>query len=81
MEKRPNIKLTLDQGLAVVRDLQPDRSSQVLADILGVQHAYLLRRSIDARRKSDVHFVATVGIGEGVGAPQPVRPIEERPLP
>ncbi len=81
MEKRPNIKLTLDQGLAVMRDLQPDRSSQALADILGVQHAYLLRRSIDARRKSDVHFVATVGIGEGEGAPHAVRPIEERPLP
>ncbi len=81
MKKRPNIKLTLDQGLAVVRDLQPDRSSQVLADILGVQHAYLLRRSIDARRKSDVHFVATVGVGEGEGAPHTVRPIEEHPLP
>lgn len=81
MEKRPNIKLTLDQGLAVARDLCPDRSSQALADILGVKRAYLLRRSVDARRKSDVHFVVTAGIGDGEGAPQEVQPIEQRPLP
>ena len=81
MEKRPNIKLTLDQGLAVARDLCPDRSSKVLADILGVKRAYLLRRSVDARRKSDVHFVVTAGIGDGEGAPQMVRPIEDWPLP
>lgn len=81
MEKRPNIKLTLDQGLAVVNDLCPDRSSRALADILGVRRAYLLRRSVDARRKSDVHFVVTAGIGDGEGAPQAVRPIEQRPLP
>ena len=65
MEKRPNIKLTLDQGLAVARDVRPDRSSEALASILGVERAYLLRRSVDARRKSDVHFVVTAGIGLG----------------
>ena len=81
MEKRPNIKLTLDQGLAVARDVRPDRSSEALASILGVERACLLRRSVDARRKSDVHFVVTVGVGGGEGAPQPVVPIEERPLP
>ncbi len=81
MEKRPNIKLTLDQGLAVAHDLRPDRSSQALADILGVKRAYLLRRSVDARRKSDVHFVVTAGIGDGDGAPQVVQPLEGRPLP
>ena len=70
MEKRPNIKLTLDQGLAVARDVRPDRSSEALASILGVERACLLRRSVDARRKSDVHFVVTVGVGGGEGAPQ-----------
>lgn len=81
MEKRLNIKLTLDQGLAVTQDLCPDRSSQALADILGVKRAYLLRRSVDARRKGDVHFVVTAGVGGGADAPQAVLPIEQWPLP
>lgn len=81
MEKRPNIKLTLDQGLAVAQDVRPDRSSDALADILGVRRAYLLRRSVDARRKSDVHFVVTAGIGDGEGAPHEVIPLGQRSLP
>lgn len=61
--------------------MQADRSSAALAEILGVKRAYLLRRSVDARRKSDVHFVVTVGIGDGVGAPHAIVPLDERPLP
>lgn len=60
--------------------MRPDRSSEALASILGVERAYLLRRSVDARRKSDVHFVVTAGIGGSEGAPRAVTSIEERPL-
>lgn len=81
MEKRPNINLTLGQGLEVARDVQPDQSSHALAQILGVKHAYLLRRSVDARRKSDVHFVVTAGIGDGEGAPHAPVPLEEQRVP
>lgn len=81
MEKRANITLTLDQGLAVSRDIAPDCSSAALADILGVTRAWLLRRSVDARKKNKVHFVATVGIDDGSDAPATVIPIEQRPLP
>lgn len=81
MQKRSNIKLSLDQGLAVAQDLRPDRSSETLANILGAKRAYLLRRSVDARRKNDVHFVVTAGIGIGEDAPQAVVPLEERPVP
>ena len=81
MEKRANTKLTLDEGLAVARDIQPDRSSAALASILGVKRAYLLRRSVDARRKQDVHFVATVGVGSGTGVPLAPTPLDERALP
>ena len=81
MQKRSNITLTLDQGLAVAQDLQANRSSTALADILGVDRAYLLRRSVDARKRRDVHFVVTAGIGAGDDAPQPVVPLEERPIP
>lgn len=81
MEKRPNIKLTLDQGVAVARDVQPNQRSEALADIIGVEYAYLLHRSIDARRKTDVHFVVTAGIGcSGDELEAPV-PIEEQPIP
>ena len=83
VETRSNIRLSLDQGLAVVQDLQADRSSGELARILGVPRAYLLRRSVDARKKRDVHFVATVGVA-GVGdAPEPlaVMPLAQRELP
>ena len=44
--------------MAIERDLTPDLSSETLAHILGVPRAYLLKRSVDARKKSDVHFVA-----------------------
>lgn len=93
MQKRSNIKLTLDQGLAVARDIQPDRSSEALASILGEKRAYLLRRSVDARRKSDVHFVVTAGVdvtagndvsaGVDIGdsALQPVVALDDRPIP
>lgn len=81
MEKQSNISLTLAQGLAVARDVQPDQSSEALADILGVERAYLLKRSIDARRKSNVHFVVTAGIGAGEGAPHAPAPLSQRPLP
>lgn len=80
MEKRHNISLTLDQGLDVAQDVQPDQSSTALADILGVKHAYLLRRSVDARRKSDVHFVVTAGIGEASELEAPV-PLEKQRIP
>ena len=81
MEKRTNINLTLDQGLAVERDLGPDQSSEALAAILGVPRAYLLRRSVDARKKGRVHFTATVGVGEGADAPTALVPLGERPVP
>ena len=70
MERKPNIRLTLDEGLAVARDVQADGSSEALAHLLGVRRAYLLRRSVDARHRDDVHFVACVGVvdGEGGGA-------------
>ena len=67
MERKPNIRLTLDEGLAVARDVQTDGSSETLAHLLGVRRAYLLRRSLDARHRDDVHFVATVGVADGEG--------------
>ncbi len=81
MEKRSNIKLTLDQGLAIVQDIQADCSSPALAELLGVKRAYLLRRSVDARKKQNVHFVATVGVDDGVDCPVAIDPIENRPVP
>ena len=81
MEKRPNVKLTLEQGYAVQQDLQADCSSVELAKILHVKKAYLLRRSVDARHKNDVHFIATVGIGDGACAPQAIQPLRERETP
>lgn len=77
MEKRSNIKLTLDEGLAVQRDLQDDRTSETLAAILGVPKASLVKRSVDARHKNDVHFIVTAALG----ALDPVVPLGERPLP
>ena len=77
MEKRSNITLTLDEGLAVAQDLRADRTSATLARKLGVPQACLLKRSIDARHKSDVHFVVTAGLG---AAPAPV-PLAQRALP
>lgn len=59
-----NIALPLDAGL-------PDREHELLfraaADALGVTVAgirdvRLLKRSVDARRKANVHFVATLGV-------------------
>ena len=67
MERKPNIRLTLDEGLAVERDVRPDGSSEALAHLLGVKRAYLLRRSVDARRRGDVHFVVCAGVCEGAG--------------
>ncbi len=67
MERKSNIRLTLDEGLAVARDVQADGSSEALAHLLGVKRAYLLRRSVDARRRDDVHFVASVGVCDGEG--------------
>ncbi len=81
METKNNIKLSLKQGRAVEQDLAADRSSVVLAYILGVEKAYLLRRGIDARKRNKVCFVATVGIGGGDDAPQAIVPLEQRPLP
>lgn len=81
MEKLSNIQLTLAQGLAVACDVKPDRSSEALADILGVKHAYLLRRSVDARKKSNVHFVVTAGIGNDGELLRAPTPLDERPIP
>lgn len=77
MEKRSNIRLTLDEGLAVQRELQADRTSETLAHVLGVKRAALVRRSVDARRKGDVHFVATAALG----ALEPVVPLARREFP
>ncbi|MCD8199514.1 MAG: FAD-dependent oxidoreductase [Coriobacteriaceae bacterium] len=75
--------MSLDEGWEVERDLQPDCSSETLARILRVPHAFLLRRSVDARHKDDVHFVCTVGIGAvaDADAPQAIMPLLERPVP
>ena len=81
MEIKNNIKLSLEQGAAVVADLAPDLSSQTLAKILRVRKAYLLRRSVDARKRDSMCFIATVGLGEGPDAPQAVVPLEQRDLP
>ncbi|MGN0038731.1 MAG: NAD(P)/FAD-dependent oxidoreductase [Coriobacteriales bacterium] len=81
MEIRNNIKLSLEQGAAVEADLAPDRSSRALARILRVERAYLLRRSVDARKRDQPCFIASVGVGEGEGAPQAVVPLEQRELP
>ena len=77
MEKRSNITLTLDEGLAVAQDLRADRTSETLARKLGVPQACLLKRSIDARHKGDVHFVVTAGLG----AAPPPEPLAQRALP
>lgn len=81
MEKLNNINLTLAQGLAVARDVKADLSSEALAAILGVPRAYLMRRSIDARKKSNVHFVVSAVIGDGSEAPQAIEPLQDRPVP
>lgn len=92
MKKIPNIYLSLDEGLAVEKSLEPDLSSSELASILGIPHAWLLKRSVDARHKDDVHFVATVGVPEGYEPqsatgvsdgpePQAVIPLADRSLP
>ena len=78
MEIKNNIKLSLDQGAAVEADLAPDLSSATLARILRVPRAYLLRRSVDARKRDQLCFVASVGVGAGAGAPAPVVPLEQR---
>lgn len=83
MEIRNNVKLSLDQGLAIANDLQPDCSSRELARVLRLKgtKAYLLRRSVDARKRNTICFIASVGIGGGEDAPAPAVPLEERPLP
>ena len=81
MEIANNIKLSLKQGRAVARDLAPDRSSVALARIMKADKAYLLRRSVDARKRDKVCFVASVGVGGGADAPQAVVPLEQRELP
>lgn len=81
MEKRSNISLSLDEGLAIEQDLGPDCSSALLADILGVKRAYLLRRSVDARKKGNVHFIATALVGKEDERLDPVVPLSERPIP
>ena len=59
-----NVRLPLDAGL-------PDDAERLMckaaARVCGVDageiaEVRLLRRSVDARRKSDVHFVATLGV-------------------
>ncbi len=81
MEIQHEVSLSLDEGWEVERDLQPDCSSETLARILRVPHAFLLRRSVDARHKDDVHFVCSIGIGsaDDADAPQAVTPLLERP--
>ncbi|MGN0072580.1 MAG: NAD(P)/FAD-dependent oxidoreductase [Coriobacteriales bacterium] len=81
MEIRNNIKLSLEQGMAVEADLASDLSSRSLARILNVQRAYLLRRSVDARKRDQPCFIASVGVGSGADAPQAVVPLEQRELP
>lgn len=83
METKNNVKLSLDQGLAIEKDLQPDCSSKELARILRLKgkKAYLLRRSVDARKRNAICFIASVGVGGGEGAPQAPVPLEERGLP
>ena len=81
MHKINNIQISLDQGLAIQKDIQPDLSSAELAKILGVNKAYLLRRSIDARKKSNVCFVVNTQVGACSGKHGPIVPLECRPLP
>ena len=81
MEIKNNIKLSLDQGQAVAADLADDLSSDTLARIVHAKKAYLLRRSVDARKRNAVCFVATVGVDNGGDAPKPCVPLEERELP
>ena len=86
MRKITNISISLDEGLAIQQDIQPDLSSKTLARILGVDKAYLLRRSIDARKKSNVHFVINALVpqsGDNAAFEEctPVMPIEEREVP
>ena len=67
--------------MAVEADLAPDLSSRELARILNVRRAYLLRRSVDARKRDKPCFIVSAGIGSGDGAPQEVVPLERRELP
>lgn len=81
MEIVNNKHLSLAQGLAVQTDLGPDLSSETLARIMRAPKAYLLRMSVDARKRDAVCFVATVGMGDGPDAPQRVLPLHARPIP
>lgn len=84
MRKLTNISISLDEGLAIQNDIQPDLSSKTLAKILGVKSAYLLRRSIDARKKSNVHFVISASIpqqNDSSDEYMEILPIEKREIP
>ena len=81
MEIKNNIKMSLEQGRAVAADLADDLSSETLARIMHVKKAYLLRRSVDARKRNAVCFVTSIGVGGGEGAPEAVVPLEKRELP
>lgn len=64
MKRINNIQVSLDQGLAIEQNLAVDLESRELANILGVAKAYLAKRSIDARKKNNVHFVLSADIPE-----------------
>lgn len=63
-----NLSLPLSGGAASGRSYDPRRLSAAVARRLGckpgeIEVCEVARRSVDARKKSDVHFVATVHVG------------------
>ena len=63
-----NVKLALSGGSAGERPYDPERLRAIVARRLGVPEGDIascdvVRRSVDARNKGDVHFVATIASG------------------
>ncbi|NPD30800.1 FAD-binding protein [Eggerthellaceae bacterium zg-1084] len=59
-----NVRLPLDAGLPDSGCLVTRAAARALGVDAGtVAHARLLRRSVDARKRSDVHFTATLAVG------------------
>ena len=69
-----NVRVTLDEGLpGNDAGLRAAAARALRVRASDIAHARLLRRSVDARKKSDVHFVATLAVDLAESAPAQTR--------